>query len=304
VKKDDASLPADAERRVRKYADLLLRKASAYGRFPTPVEDLISAAKLEIARESALAKLGLDRFYRRLPNAFKLAPDTIKRAAEKVLGLLDRRDRTIHLDPDAHPKRKLYVSIHEVGHDFLPHQRQTFQIIEDSEAEIDQDTHDLFEREANCFASDVLFQIDAFTREAADFALGIKVPINLAKKYGPSVYSAVRRYVATHRHPCALVVYNQPIHIVGTGEVIQLRRAVASPTFKARFGNRAWPETCGENTFFFENRPKNKFTAPRPIRLKDVNGDTHACIAEAFNSTHQILFLIYPTEKPALVLAG
>ena len=105
MRPDDASLDPAAVRQVRKYADLLLRKAGAYGRFPTPVDDLVAAAELEIARENVLDRVFLGGLYRSMPNAMKLAPDRIRLAAGKVLGLLDRRDRTIHLDKDLHPKR-------------------------------------------------------------------------------------------------------------------------------------------------------------------------------------------------------
>jgi Zn-dependent peptidase ImmA (M78 family) len=304
MKSDDSTLPDASLRRVQKYADLLLRKASAYGRFPTPVDDLVAAAKLEIARESALAKIGMDGFYRQLPNALKLTPEKLKRAAAKVIGLLDRQDRTIHLDPDTHPKKRIYVSLHEVGHDFLPHQRKTFSILEDSETELDPDTKDLYEREANVFASEVLFQGDAFAIQAADFDLAIRVPINLAKKFGPSVYSAARRYVTTHKQSCALLVFNRPLHVVGVGEVMELRRAIPSPSFHEEFGQHDWPQQCGPQDFFMRIRPKNRFTSPRIFRITDLNRQSRECIVEAFDSTHHILFLIYPSNGQRVADAG
>jgi hypothetical protein len=294
MKKDDSTLPDQSQRTVRKYADLLLRKAGAYGRFPTPVNDLVEAAKLEIARESALATVGLDGLYRLLPNSLKLAPELVKRAASKVLGLLDRTDRTIHLDPETHPKRRLYLTVHEIGHDFLPHQRKTYQILEDSDTELDPDTSDLYEREANCFSSEALFQIDGFTREAADFHLGINVPIDLSKKYGPSIYASTRRYVSTHHKACLLLVFNQPYYKVGVGDVMELRRAIPSPSFKRLFGDLQWPDEFESGTFFMRHRPSKRFTAPTPLRLKDANGASHICFAEAFDSTHHILFLLHP----------
>src|SRR5207249_1308481 len=153
---------------VRKSADLLLRKAGAYGRFPTPIQDLVAAAKLEVARENALDTVFLGNLYRSLPNSMKLFPDTLKRAMGKVLGVLDRRARTIHLDPGVHPKRRVFLSLHETAHDALHWQRKTYALLEDSENELDPETKDQFEREANCFASDVLFQLDGFARDAAD----------------------------------------------------------------------------------------------------------------------------------------
>jgi Zn-dependent peptidase ImmA (M78 family) len=297
MKEDDSSLPAESQREVVRYADLLLRKANAVGRFPTPVADLVSAAKLEIARESALERVGLDVLYRRLPNALKLTPDVLKRAAAKVLGVLDRPDRTIHLDPTLHPKRKTYITVHEIGHDFIPHQRSTFKILEDSESELDPETKDLYEREANVFASEVLFQGKMFTKEAADSALSIRVPIDLSKKYGPSIYSSARRYVSTHRSACALIVFNQPVELIGVGTVMTLRRVVASPSFARQFGSLPLQDTWGEGTFFFKHRPRNKFTAPISLNIVDVDGEKQPCSAEAFDTTHHILFLVYPVSR-------
>lgn len=294
MKQDDSTLPAESERQVSKYADLLLRKASAIGRFPTPVVDLVSAAKLEIARESALERVGLDAIYRRLPNALKLAPDAVKRATSKLMGLLDRPDRKIHLDPDLHPKRRTYITVHEIGHDFLPHQRSTFAILEDSESELDPETKDLYEREANVFASEVLFQGTLFTKEAADSALGIRVPVDLSKKYGPSVYSSARRYVSTHRCSCALVVFDPAVDLIGVGNVILLRRVIRSRSFTKQFGNLRLNDTWGEGTFFYDHRPKKKFTSPVPFNILDVDGEKQRCSAEAFDTTHHILFLIHP----------
>jgi hypothetical protein len=37
-------------------------------------------------------------------------------------------------------------------------------------------------------------------------------------------------------------------------------------------------------------------TMPRAIVLKDRNGDDHECIAEAFNTTFNILILVYPVK--------
>lgn len=250
MKPDDASLDPASQRQVRKYADLLLLKAGAYGRFPTPVNDLVTAAELEIARENVLDKVFLGGLYRSLPNAMKLAPDRLKQAAGKVLGLLDRRDRTIHLDKDLHPKRVKFISVHEVGHDFLPWQRKTYDLLEDSESELDAETRDKFEREANCFTSDVLFQLDTFTREAADHAFGIRTPLSLSSRYGASFYATARRYVATNERPCALVVFNRPETDEEAVTRLTFRRGVASPAFLERYGEIAVPEVCGAESFF------------------------------------------------------
>lgn len=298
MRPDDATLDAPGERQVRKYADLLLKKGSAYGRFPTPVGDLVEAADLEIARENALDKVFLGGLYRSLPNALKLAPDRLKQALGKVMGLLDRRDRTVHIDKDLHPKKVVFLSIHEVGHDFLPWQRKTFDVLEDSDSELDPETRDRFEREANCFSSDVLFQLDAFTKEAADCAFGLNTPLKLAPRYGASFYATARRYVVTSDRPCALLVFNPPSGgPLGGG--LTLRRSAASRAYTRRFGPVQAPAVCGPGSFFFEHRPARKFTPPTPFTLRDLNHETVPALAEAFDSTYEVFYLVYPlTERP------
>lgn len=293
MKRDDASLDPSTQAQVRSYADLLLKKACAYGRFPTPVKDLVAAAKLEVARENALDAVYLGGLYRQLPNWMKLAPDRLKKALEKVVGLLDRGGRTIHLDADLHPKKIPFVTIHEVGHDVLPWQRKTFDIMEDSKAELDPDTHDRYEREANCFSSDVLFQLDRFTTDAADCAFGLNTAIALSRQYGTSVYSTFRRYVATNERACTLLVFDKTEVQVDSAPAISLRRFVASPSFIARFGNVTWPATAKAGSFFFANKPIRKFTSPTPCSLTDVNGDRVDSIVEAFDSSYEIFFLIH-----------
>src|SRR5579864_1047200 len=145
MKKDDATIPVPDLQNIRKSADLLLRRAGAYGRFPTPVHDIVAAAKLEVSRESALDKVFLGNLYRSLPNALKIAPDSLKRAVSKVLGILDRADRRIHLDPTIHPKKRIFLTLHETAHDTFTWQRKTFAILEDSESELDPDTKEQFE---------------------------------------------------------------------------------------------------------------------------------------------------------------
>ena len=68
---------------------------------------------------------------------------------------------------------------------------------------------ELFEHEANNFASEALFQLDKYEKMAADYTISIKTPIDLSKKFGSSVYASTRRYVQTHFSPLALGIYNK-----------------------------------------------------------------------------------------------
>ena len=203
----------------------------------------------------------------------------------------------IYLDQTVHKKKKPFLSIHEVGHDYLPWQRDTFAILEESESSLDPDVREQFEREANCFASEVIFQLDLFTQEAADCDFGIKVPINLARRYGASVYSSIRRYVMTHHHPCAVVVFNR-VDLHGS-KVLTLRRCVQSEKFTSRFGKLAVKEQQGPADFFARHVPYNKFRMPTNCTIKNRNGEQEQCLIEAFDSTFQVFYLLYPVTNTA-----
>src|SRR3546814_20668362 len=98
-----------------------------------------------------------------------------------------------------------------------------------------------FEREANVFASEVLFQMDIFTAEAGDLTFGMAAPLQLAKRYGASVYATARRYVMASDRVCAVLIFNPPLEEHFGKSFIRLRRVVGSPSSQARFPALALP---------------------------------------------------------------
>jgi hypothetical protein len=149
----------------------------------------------------------------------------------------------------------------------------------------------------------VLFQRDRFTLEAADSAFGIIVPVRLSKRYGSSIYATTRRYVTTNARACAVVVFEKPAEVYPIPR-LEVRRAVGSPRFETQFGRNWHKNYYGPGEFFIEHLPFKKFSRAAPLRMRDINGDPHDCIAEAFNSTKQIFFLIQATETPAGMLVA
>lgn len=286
-KKDDSSVDARTRRQIRETADLLLRKAGAYGRFPTPVPDLVAAAELQLEMDISLNSGFLQRLYAELS-------ESVKRALDKVLGVLDRQGRFIYLDQSVHEKKRVFLSLHEIAHDFLPWQRDLWAFLEESEHTIDPDMREQFEREANVFAGDVLFQVDAFRDEAADLPLGMGSVLKLSQRYGSSFYAAARRYAATHHKPCALVVFDQPHP--PSAKRLTVRRTIHSQAFYQRFGKGYWADSYGPESVFTINRPEPEkaFFRPIPIRLRNLREETEEMRLEAFDSGFQIHYLIFP----------
>lgn len=287
---DDSILDHHQLVTVQLHADRLLRKASALGRFPTPVNDLMAAAELTVVNDEVLN----EGFLRHVMRKAKVGLDTVRSAFSKVLGLFDAGERLVLLDLALPVPRVPFIKLHEAGHGTLPHQNRVYRFIHDCEKTLDPEITDLFEREANVFASEVLFQGDVFSKEAHGQNFGIKVPMDLAKKFGASNYSTFRRYVMTNPQACCVVVL-EPLVFDKDGRFsAAVRRIIASQSFHGIYD-------CG--SLFAVVTPSHalapavpntgkRMTFQREVILVDRNRDERICIAESFDTKHQILVLI------------
>lgn len=273
---------------IRKEAKRALEEAGAIGVFPTPIDDVIEAAKHTVIADQTID----DRF---LAKAARRVGGALKNALSKVLGVLDIGARAMYLDRTVHAAKLPFLKLHELGHGLLRWQCDLYALTADCKKTIDPDVVDLFERESNAFASEVLFQLDAFAREAAGHPFSIKTPLKLSKKYGASVYSTVRRYVCTNARSCVVIVLEPPEIRNGHGFVAKLRRVVASQSFTEQFGEMTWPEAFTPDDAIGKIVPiGRRMSRPQSVTLTDSNGVRHDCVAETFDSTHQVFVLICP----------
>ena len=205
MKKDDSNLKKEELNNVKKHARILLNQADAFNQFPTPVDHLVNTAKLVVNQQLSLGNDQniLSRFHGKLGKIARQPKHGIK----KLLGLLHVPSGEMLIDHSQHENRKKFIKLHETGHGFLPHQKSMYEFMEDGEFEINPEIKDLFEREANNFSAEVLFQLDAFEKMAANYENSIKTPIDLSKHFGASIYASMRRYVQSHFAPMALGVY-------------------------------------------------------------------------------------------------
>jgi len=287
---DDSLLEASQLANVQRHADRLLREAAAYGRFPTPIDDLMAAAKLVIVDDEVLNESFLRRFVKKA----KASVATIKSALSKVLGLFEAHERLVVIDKDA-PKPKIpFIKLHEAGHGSLPHQSKVYQLMHDCEETLHPDITDLFEREANVFASEVLFQGDVFSQEAHGQAFNIKVPMALAGKFGASRYATFRRYVMTSPRACCVAVL-EPAELDGDGAIShEVRRVVVSKSFNLVYDSEPLTSTVSGAHPLVDAipRPGRRMAAEREIVLIDRNGDERICVTEAFDTKHQVFVLV------------
>lgn len=290
-KPDDCSLTPHQYAKVRSEAERALRAAGAFGRFPTPVSDIMSAAQLEEVEEDVLNESFIAKMRQK-------AGAALKSALSKVIGLFDARARLVFIDRTLYAVKQTFVRLHEAGHGFMAWQKDLYAVVEDCEKSIDPDVADLFDREANNFASEVLFQLDTFTEEAEQKPFGIMIPVGLSKRYGASIYATVRRYVFRNHRACAVLVLNPPQFIEGDGFRAALRRTVASPRFNEIFGAIEWPPFFTPADDIGKAVPVGgrRLSGKRTISLTDQNGDRHECVVEAFTQTHQVFVLIHATK--------
>jgi Zn-dependent peptidase ImmA (M78 family) len=290
-KPDDSSLGADQYARVRAEARRALKQAGAFGRFPTPVDDIMDAAKVEEVFENVLDESFLAKMR-------KKAGKALKSALSKVLGLFDANQRLVIVDRTLYAVKQTFIRLHETGHGFMRWQRDLYAVVEDCEQTLDPEVADLFDREANVFASEVLFQIDSFSEEAEGHTFGILTPVRIGKKYGASIYASVRQYVSKNHRACAVLVLDPPVIVDGDGFRASLRRFVPSPRFTELFGRPEWQPyfTPDDSIGAMVPLGSRKMTGKRTLALVDRNGGRHECIAEAFTQKHQVFVLIQAVQ--------
>jgi hypothetical protein len=301
MKDDDSSLDDSRRERVRKEALKMLMKTGALGRFPTPVEDVLSVARLEVVPEDLADLPFLDRMRSK-------ALGNLKRALSKVMGIFDVKAGLVFIDRKVKVVKQTFLKLHEVAHSFLPWQRDVYGIIEDCEGTLEPETADLFDREANLFATEVLFQLDGFIQETADSPFGIKVPLALSRKYGASAYAAIRQYVAKNHRACAVVVLNPSEMDAVVGFQVTTRRVITSTAWIETVGAVAWPSTCLPSHPFWPLIPMGarKMSSPRQIAIQNQDGVRYDCVAEAFKTSYNTFILIQAVDtlRTTIVVPG
>ncbi|MBX9609841.1 MAG: ImmA/IrrE family metallo-endopeptidase [Gammaproteobacteria bacterium] len=288
---DDSTLTLVQIARVRKEAERALRQSNVLGTLPTAIDEIMRVAKVREVEEDFLNP----SFIAKLMHRVGQTGLAIKQAVSKVIGLFHATEGLVFIDRSLMMVRQRFVRLHESAHGFLPWQRPMYALVQDSEESLDPDTADLFDREANVFASEVLFQLDKFRDMAEEQPFDIFTPVRLAPKFNASVYAAIRQYVSKNHRSCAVVVLNMPELIPGDGFRVTLRRVVASESFKLTFAGRTWAEVYTPDDDIGRLVPLagKKACIKRSLALTDANGMLHDCVAESFTTGKQVFVLIH-----------
>lgn len=290
---DDSSLDPEDLRAVEERARKLLDRADAWDRFPVPLEDILAAAQVRVAPTSMFDAAAIISY---LKGKTVDAGALIKSAVSKVFGLYDAGESLIHIDDKVAKSKQTFLTLHETAHHDLPTHRKLFRFFQDCEKTLSPDIADQFEREANNFARYALFKGDAFARHAGDCAFEIKTPMKLAKKFGASVYASAREFARTNHRACVVYILEPIEFVAGHGAEAKVRRIEPSPSFIAQFGRPSDTVVTLNHTLGPVLPIGRKMTRPVSLSITDKNGASHECVAEAFDTQHNVLILLYPVK--------
>jgi transcriptional regulator with XRE-family HTH domain len=219
----DAPLDPEALRVVRGYATSLLREADALGRRPTPLEDIQAAARLVLTHELTLDPTDKARLRERFGRWVNLA-------WRRLQGTFDFRTQAIWVKPDLHPSKRRFVISHEIGHAIIPAHRESFAYVDDS-TRMPPFARELFEREANQAAVEILLQGGQATEEFDSSPPSLTSVCRVAENFGASIIATGRYVTENSRRPVALVV----CHVGNTGR-LGPPHVYASSRFESSFG--------------------------------------------------------------------
>ncbi|GAA4300340.1 Hypothetical protein KLENKIAIHU_689 [Klenkia terrae] len=275
-----ADLLASAEM-IDAHVDDLLRAADAYGRFPTPVNDIIEAAGLVEVPNHELDHAVLAQ----MPPEQRAL---VVQALPQLEGMLDRQARTLCVtDLVTNENRRRFVKLHEVVHGALPHQQAL--IYADNAETLSPSTRLMFEREANYGAAHLLFQRAAFAAEARSLSLSVASVQVLAARYGSSIHAAFRRYAETHDR--AVLVLRLDLPKVRGGPQIR-REQPCSPSWTSRFGAPKFPTHMSPSDFSFLHLDNE---VAGETQLVDLNGQPARANVEMFSNFYSRFALLWTT---------
>jgi hypothetical protein len=291
TKPDDSKLDPDALRAVEERARKLLDRSCAWDRFPTPIEDILATAELQVAPSSVFDPV---RIFTYIRNKTADAKRYLKSAISKVFGIYDADDRIIHIDDTVGKTKQNFLKLHETGHHEIPTHQKLFRFFQECEKTLAPEIADLFEREANNFARFALFQGDGHARLAADCELSIRTPIGLAKKFGASVYASAREFARKNHRACVVYILERIEYVEGSGAQAAVRRIEVSPSFEKQFGRPDDTVITLDHVLGSVLPLGRKMTWPTALSITDRNGINHECVAEAFDTTRNVIILLYP----------
>ncbi len=210
---------------------------------------------------------------------------------KKVLGAFDREEKVIFIDPSLPNVKQNFIKLHETGHGVIPWQKEIKYL--DNEYTLSHTVKEVFETEANYFASTSLFQLNRFEDEMNKLPLEITSAMFLAKKFGGSNHAAIRRYAEVSKKRCALIVLEDK-EKTGNRLSLDLRNSFQSNSFTKEFGKITFPEKLNTDfPFIVDYSRKRQFHKDGFIQLMTKSGEEEFSY-HYFHNRYNVFVLIIP----------
>lgn len=274
----DGPLSEEDRRLIRGHVVAVLRRADALGDIPTPLDQVMEVSRLVAAGEIHLEPELKQKLRRRFG-------DLVDHVLENLLGAVRFDSREVYVKPGMYPPKRRFVEAHEIGHDLLPWQKEVYAYLDDR-SRLRADFRDLYERQANQAAIELLAQGDRLRKEADDSPITIAGISALAFRFGISNQAAARYIVEESSQQAALAIaYRGP----ATGKLMPTH-LYCSRSFEERF---RWKATgCADETIRQHLLFANYSRPLEPLVELDISSRL-ATIEVEPRCTRQAVFALY-----------
>ncbi len=285
----------DSETEICQIADRVLRRAGAVGRLPTPIDELIAAVGVENVLDPEAVK---ERFIARLGEHTRTWLVTLW---QKLRGIADLRDRVIYVPNETTPPRVLFAKGHELGHQVIPWQRVNT-AYRDDDFSLSPEAQDLFDVEANYFASEIIFQGQRFTNRLRDYKPSFDTVFVLAEEHGASNHATLRRYVEEHDEALAAIPYWPSVYAADEKgfPVLRVGKVVGSSRFVQKYAGIRIPPEIRSGHPWVGARELSR-VCEGEVRL-DCGANPIGFQWQSWWNTYSLLVLL--RRKPALSIVG
>lgn len=216
----------------------------------------------------------------------------------KIRAMLDLRKQLVLVHPGfvGQRERFAWASLHEVGHYVLPDHREL--LFKCSWKDLGYQAQRRLEIEANRFAADLIFQGEAFIKEALDSELSLFVPLKLKKRYRASYEAAIRRYVERNPKPCALVVY-RPSNAGEFEPPLKVQYSVKSAAwthFSYIVPRQVSSMDSPEHQLFYSGAARAQIVEAEFIAAGNNQSDPRIFHSQLFSNSYSVFQLIHPPK--------
>jgi hypothetical protein len=233
LSRTQAILTLESGPEIIKIADRALRAAGANGKLPTPIEDLILAAKVVEDKDTE----GTVRRF--LSSLSESSRSLFHSTFQKVRGIADLRQRAVYVPADTAPRQR-FAKGHELGHQIIPWHRigadRVPAFYKDNDYTLSPFVTDLFDIEANFFSSEVIFQGKRFAERVRDYKPSFDAVFLLSDLHGASRQATLRRFVEEQDEILASISYLPSHYDRADGfPVLRAPRLIGSHGFNVRY---------------------------------------------------------------------